>query len=137
MQFGGEGWGSNVTAHHDYTIRVHNAPSIALRAVESVIYDNLRPSNPWFQVGMEEQPDFEAAYTMDAQVMEQVDAPHRRTLIAGVLQLPVSHCRARASGVALLRLSHRNGKRVHNHRHQPSPARASRDIRLPFRFFAE
>ena len=48
---------------------------------------------------MEEQPDFEAAYTMDAQVMEQVDAPHSRMFIAGVLQLPVSHCRARAHQV--------------------------------------
>jgi hypothetical protein len=71
-QFGGEGWGNNVTAQHDYTIRVHNAPSIVLRAIESVIYDNMRASNPWFFVGMEEQPDFEAAYTMDARVMEQV-----------------------------------------------------------------
>ncbi len=47
-------------------------PSLALRAIESVIWDNLRVSNPWFKVGMEELPEFEAAYTMDAQVMEQV-----------------------------------------------------------------
>ena len=72
QQFDGEGWGSNVTAQHDYTIRVHNVPSLALRAIESVIWDNLRVSNPWFKVGMEELPDFEAAYSMDAHAMEQV-----------------------------------------------------------------
>jgi hypothetical protein len=40
--------------------------------MESVIWDNLRMSNPWFKLGMEALPDFEAAYTMDARVMEQV-----------------------------------------------------------------
>jgi hypothetical protein len=78
LQFGGEGWGNNVTSQHDYTIRVHNVPSISIRAIESVIWDNLRASNPWFKVGMEELPDFEPAYSMDARVMEQVETSQRR-----------------------------------------------------------
>jgi hypothetical protein len=75
LQFGGEGWGNNATAQHDYTIRVHNTPSIALRAIESVLWNNMRASDPWFKVGMEELPDFEAAFTVDARVTEQVHRP--------------------------------------------------------------
>ena len=70
-------------------------------------------SNPWFKVGMEELPEFEAAYSMDAQVMEQVTLMlhcHRFTQpsIQRFLQLLCSSPCAFA-GVALICLSRRLG----------------------------
>jgi hypothetical protein len=137
LQFGGEGWGDNVTSQHDYTIRVHNVPSISLRAIESVIWDNLRASNPWFKVGMEELPDFEPAYSMDARLMEQVERSQRHIRVIITQCYQVAHGHVLFAGVALFCFINRTGQRVHSRRSEPTSSRSRSDLWLPLWFLSE